>query len=697
MSAVETRDVFRIYGDGSAVALQGLTMSVQPGEIVVVFGPSGSGKSTLLRILARLDMPSAGTVTVFGEDLRELRGPVPARVPLARVSATSTSTTRVALAPELTASASSSRCSPRCSGTSASSGCGARTSCSSASASPTGDDARPHELSGGEQQRVALAAAIAHRPKLLIADEPTGELDAANARNAYALIGELAREERADGDRRQPRSAVRRRSPTASLHIRDGRVSAESASERGHAEEIVLARGGWLRLPEELLRVSGIAGRASARVEDGGIVISPASGACRSAGADGSAARRGASRARSSRSCAASTKSYGARRVLDDVDGVVPRRLPHGGHRARPARARRRCFTCSPGSTRPTTATVVVLGRAPDERTAAQRDRARRAGRAPDPVPERAGERRARARAAPRRPRGRGRRARSQSGSASSSDERVSRLSTGERQRVALARAIAARPKLLLADEPTARLDEANARTIGALFARLAAETGAAIVCATHDPALIEQADARLPLDSTKRASAASDEAAGRGDRERQRRGVMSVTGAGRRLHRALNDASRGAHGRQPDREARVAGRAADLDAPPIARASSSTIASPRPVPTARLPGVARVEEEALERVRNLVGSQSRPVVLDGEHARVARRSAPFRRRARREARSRRDSRAPARDGRHRRSRERRPSASSTSSIVERTRVRLVPVMALHRDLARGRRLRGGR
>ena len=79
-------------------------------------------------------------------------------------------------------------------------------------------------------------------------------------------------------------------------------------------------------------------------------------------------------------------------------------------------------------------------------------------------------------------------------------DERVSRLSTGERQRVALARAIAARPKLLLADEPTARLDEANARTIGALFARLAAETGAAIVCATHDPALIDQADARLPL-----------------------------------------------------------------------------------------------------------------------------------------------------------------------------------------------------
>jgi ABC-type lipoprotein export system ATPase subunit len=79
-------------------------------------------------------------------------------------------------------------------------------------------------------------------------------------------------------------------------------------------------------------------------------------------------------------------------------------------------------------------------------------------------------------------------------------EQRVSRLSTGERGRVAIARALAPRPQLLLADEPTSRLDQANAIAVGTLFVRLAGEFGAAVVCATHDPLLIEQADETLRL-----------------------------------------------------------------------------------------------------------------------------------------------------------------------------------------------------
>jgi putative ABC transport system ATP-binding protein len=84
-------------------------------------------------------------------------------------------------------------------------------------------------------------------------------------------------------------------------------------------------------------------------------------------------------------------------------------------------------------------------------------------------------------------------------------EQRVSRLSTGERGRVAIARALAARPALLLADEPTSRLDGANAIAVAALLSRLARETGSAIVCATHDPLVVDQADEELALDAPER------------------------------------------------------------------------------------------------------------------------------------------------------------------------------------------------
>jgi ABC-type lipoprotein export system ATPase subunit len=79
---------------------------------------------------------------------------------------------------------------------------------------------------------------------------------------------------------------------------------------------------------------------------------------------------------------------------------------------------------------------------------------------------------------------------------------RVARLSAGERQRVAIARALACRPDLLLVDEPTSRLDQANAAVVGRMLADAAQLHGATIVCATHDPLVIEQADRALPLEA---------------------------------------------------------------------------------------------------------------------------------------------------------------------------------------------------
>jgi putative ABC transport system ATP-binding protein len=92
-------------------------------------------------------------------------------------------------------------------------------------------------------------------------------------------------------------------------------------------------------------------------------------------------------------------------------------------------------------------------------------------------------------------------------GLAAEASRRVEDLSSGQRERVAVARAVAARPSLLLADEPTARLDQANALAVARLLLDLARDTGAAVVCGTHDPLLIEHADARLDLGARSRAA----------------------------------------------------------------------------------------------------------------------------------------------------------------------------------------------
>ncbi len=262
-AAVETRDLFRVHStrEGDAAALQGLTLTIEEGEILTVLGPSGSGKTSFLRILAGLDAPSAGIARVFGRDLRGLGFGGLARYRSETIGYLDQHFAQ-SLAPELRARELVGL-KLRAEGVERE----ARESRSRELLDRVGlagkADARPGQLSGGEQQRVALCAAVVHRPRLLLADEPTGELDEANAALVYEAIGELAAAEGCT-------AVIVSHDPASTsiadrfVHIRDGRVSEESLRGAGESA-IVVGRGGWLRL------AAGIPGARRDRHEGGGL------------------------------------------------------------------------------------------------------------------------------------------------------------------------------------------------------------------------------------------------------------------------------------------------------------------------------------------------------------------------------------------------------------------------------------------
>src|SRR5205814_6815743 len=225
-TAIELRDVFRVHStpEGDAAALQGLSLRVGDGEVLTVLGPSGSGKSTLLRLLAGLDRPSAGVVRVYGEDV----GKLPSRR-LARYRSTllgyADQHYARALAPELTArELVAMQLGLR--GAAGGDRLGRADELLERVGLGEKRDRRPGQLSGGEQQRVALCAALAHRPRVFLADEPTGELDAATADRVYELVGELVREHGCTTllVSHDPESA---KVADRIVRIRDGRVSEE--------------------------------------------------------------------------------------------------------------------------------------------------------------------------------------------------------------------------------------------------------------------------------------------------------------------------------------------------------------------------------------------------------------------------------------------------------------------------------------
>jgi ABC-type lipoprotein export system ATPase subunit len=498
--AIDVRDVFRVHqtAEGDAAALQGLSLTVREGETVTVLGPSGSGKSTFLRILAGLDRPSAGSVRVFGTELGKLPARDVARYRSRTVGYADQHYAR-ALAPELSAREL----------------VGLELGLAGATASERNlradellervalsekRDARPEELSGGEQQRVAVAASLAHRPRLFLADEPTGELDSASARLVYDTIGELIRAERCTAVivSHDPESAS---IADRVVRIRDGRVSEESGGEL-RDESIVVGRGGWLRLPEELLRRSGIRTHAQARLEGREIVVSSNEAAVEEVATASVAPARTSVAVATLRGV---TKGYGTRTVLVALDAELGSSTltvvtgPSGSGKTT-------LLHLLAGLELPDDGGIDVLGTNLEQldrtgRADFRRDHVGYIGQQPGLVPTLSALENVELALALRGlPNDTARETLVAVGLEDRIEQRVSRLSTGERGRVAIARALAPRPELLLADEPTSRLDQANAIAVGTLFVRLAREFGASVVCATHDPLLIEQADETLRL-----------------------------------------------------------------------------------------------------------------------------------------------------------------------------------------------------
>ena len=289
-------NLVKIYkvADLEVVALQGLDLEVMQGEMMAIVGVSGSGKTTLLNILSSLDVPSAGRCVVDGYDLTRLsqaqrihyerytvghvwqqsgRNLLPElsiqeNVELPQVLGGANSARRVRRAEELLELVGLGGMSKK----------------------------RPDQLSGGEQQRAAIAVALANEPKLLLGDEPTGELDSISANEILTLLRTLNRQlgltiivvthdvaiaalvDRtiAIRDGRTSTETVRRDAPleTVSEHTLASSAVIGLPGET-HRESVVIDRAGRLQLPKEALESISYNGRAEIRIVNDHVELWP--------------------------------------------------------------------------------------------------------------------------------------------------------------------------------------------------------------------------------------------------------------------------------------------------------------------------------------------------------------------------------------------------------------------------------------
>jgi ABC-type lipoprotein export system ATPase subunit len=272
------------------VALQGLNLAVQPGELMGIVGASGSGKSTLLNILGGLDRPSAGRVTINGRDLLKAQSSALDEYRRTEVGFVWQQTARN-LIPYLSAQANVEL--PM---TIEGVGIRERQAWSRELLETVGLwEHRKHrlaQLSGGQQQRVAIAVALANRPKLLLGDEPTGEVDSGTAQEILALFRQMNEQYGLTTIivTHDPQVA---RAVDRVVTIRDGSTSSETvrrvadveaalaqgvSSSHIYEEFVVVDGTGRLQIPPDLRAEMSIGDRVTLERTDDGILIQPVAG-----------------------------------------------------------------------------------------------------------------------------------------------------------------------------------------------------------------------------------------------------------------------------------------------------------------------------------------------------------------------------------------------------------------------------------